>query len=766
MMLRMISRVCLAMIVLTTLLVSPAPAFADPDTTNCLYPTPADRFGITVYAEDEIGAYDVTPLGARRYLNWRADPISSHPNAMSYYFMVRVSERGHSPTAAVLGEIARNNPGGIWIIGNEADVVWQDNTSPAGYVSAFHSAYTAIKSADPNARFVMNGVVQVSPLRLAWLNQVWDIYYATYGVAIPVDIWNIHTYVANEMHQEWGFEIPPGIGNAVGYTVHLGSQWTQVNTPGASGGTVHRSRTPGAKAYFAFRGNQVTVFLGTGPDAGIAELYIDQAATPVAEVDLYAPTPGAISRTFSNLQPPGGVLQDRHNIRIQVTGRRNPASSDTWIRVDAMEAPSTASLPGGRFEDNSPLRAMIVVSVDDHDDLDLIAQQIRDFRQWMRDRGLRNKPLINTEYGILMTEDIGFDYPRVRTFMLNSFDRFLNGLTDPTLGYPADGNRLLQEWFWFALAVEDFEGRAVNTGLYHRYTRAIKPLGNDFANYVQPLRQDYVDLEIFGTTVTPYWPIFAGGSSVLHIDTMLRNRGNVASGPFDVNVRAGNGTLLASRSFTMLPKRYDPGYVVPITHDWQVTMTGPRTVRVIADENGQVPEPCQPNNEASVEVTPPQFTDLALSNLRTDPASLAPISPGSVTTVTLQVDLHNLGAIGTAASQVQVRFWNGDPNAGGALIGAQTLTPGNVTLPVTVDLAWPNVGAGQYEIYARVEPVPEETNLDNNTQQISLLLPGSLAHLPLIGHRYRITRGVDGLVADHALWPMARTGAHLPAVEQ
>ena len=128
-----------------------------------------------------------------------------------------------------------------------------------------------------------------------------------------------------------------------------------------------------------------------------------------------------------------------------------------------MEAPSTASLPGGRFEDNNPLRARIEVTVDDHDNIDLIKQQIRDFRQWMNSHGQRNKPLINTEYGILMTEDVGFTYSRVRTFMLNSFDAFLNNLSDPTLGYPADGNRLLQEWFWFSLAVNDFEGRVVNT---------------------------------------------------------------------------------------------------------------------------------------------------------------------------------------------------------------------------------------------------------------------------------------------------------------
>jgi hypothetical protein len=432
-----------------------------------------------------------------------------------------------------------------------------------------------------------------------------------------------------------------------------------------------------------------------------------------------------------------------------------------------MEAPSTASLPGGRFEDNDPLRATIVVSVDDHDNIDLIKQQIRDFRQWMFDRGQRDKPLINTEYGILMTEDLGFDYPRVRTFMLDSFDTFLNDLDDPALGYPADDNRLLQEWFWFALAVNDFEGRIVHTGLFDSNTRVIKPLGTDFGSFVQPLHQDYVDLEIFNPSVTPYWPIFAGDPSLLRVQSQLRNRGNIASGPFSVTFRAGNGSLLATQPFTGLPKRYDPGYLTTVVHDWNVIMSTPGSVRIIANENNQVAEPCLPNNEASVEVTPPGSTDLALSNLRTDPATLPIIQPGATVTLTFEVDLLNLGSVGTSASQVEVKFWNGNPNAGGTLLGIETLTPGQVTLPATISFQWPDRGMGRYEIYARVEPAPEETNLQNNTQHLSVLLAGSIMHLPVVTHRYRTPRSAGELAAGaHPLWQPVRTAQHLPNIGQ
>ncbi len=189
-------------------------------------------------------------------------------------------------------------------------------------------------------------------------------------------------------------------------------------------------------------------------------------------------------------------------------------------------------------------------------------------------------------------------------------------------------------------------------------------------------------------------------------------------------------------------------------------------MRVIADENNQVAEPCEPNNEAYIQVTPQPHTDLALSNLRTDPATLPNIRPGATTTVTLQVDLLNLGSVGTAASQVQITFWNGDPGAAGTLIGVETLTPGDVTLPATVSLQWPGRSAGQYEVYARVEPAPEETNLQNNLQHLTVSLFSSTVRLPGVMVRSRIPSSAGETAAAYPFWPPVRTTHHLPATGQ
>lgn len=731
-----------AVILAVTTVLGPATALAQPagpEDSNCLYPSPTDRFGVTVFHDQSIDWYDVRPLSAGKYLDWQARLSPSQPSGMRYYHMIHVSESAFYPSDDTLRQIVRANIGSTWMIGNEADVFWQDNVTPEAYARHFHDAYVTIREIDPTAKFASNGVGQVSRLRLAWLDRVLSAYRTLYGTEIPVDIWNIHTYIANEMHLQWGSEIPPGIPNAVGYTVNYGTQWSMATDTGASGGTVHESRTTGADAWFAFHGNEVTIFLRSGPDAGIAAIYLDQSATPVAEVDLYAASRGTVSRRYTNLAPVTGY-EDRHAIRVEVTGRKNAASSNTWVRVDAIRAPSTYTLPGGRFEDNDPLRARIITNIDDHANVDKIVEQIRDFRQWMLNKGLRNKPLIDTEHGILGTADLGFDYLRVRTFMLDSFNRFLNNLVDANLGYPEDGNRMLQEWFWFALAVDQFEGRVSNSGLYSVQTRQIKPLGQDFAAYVTTLKQNYRDLEAYALTLTPTWALFSGDRSLIKIQGVVRNVGNSAAGPFQVVSRLGNGTQIAAWNVTGLAQRFEPGHTQELTYDWQEVISSNRTIKLIADEADQIVEPCgSTNNTKQVQLVAPALTDLAVSNLTTVPALVPPIESGTTTTVSLKVNLDNLGSIGTSLPQLSVKFWDGDPAAGGTLIGSQAFNRGGVTLPATATVNWPNVPPGNHTVFATVDAAPEETNLQNNRQTISFFVPVGVAYFPLIRDRGRVT---------------------------
>jgi hypothetical protein len=120
-----------------------------------------------------------------------------------------------------------------------------------------------------------------------------------------------------------------------------------------------------------------------------------------------------------------------------------------------------------------------LLEVQDNDRLDLFQQHLADFRVWMRDRGYRDRPLVVTEFSILMPFSYGFYTPRVGAFMTGAFDWMLTA-TSPETGYPADGNRLVQRWAWYAIAAADYP-----TGnLFHPESHQMTPLGRIYADYL------------------------------------------------------------------------------------------------------------------------------------------------------------------------------------------------------------------------------------------------------------------------------------------
>ncbi len=713
--------------------------------TSCLYPSAHERFGITV--DGDITRFNVSTFPAGSYMDWAARANPTHPNSMIYFPMVRPMANGYWPNGDALVEAVRTSPGATWMIGNEAETVWMDNLTPGEYARAYHDATTAIRALDPTAKFAFTSVATVSTLRLAWLDMALSEYRRLYGADPEVDMWTVHTYVVNEMANEWGAEIPTGIANAVGYN----GNWTEAAVAGASGGTVHQSRQTNAKAYFAFRGPQATLYLRTGPDAGRAAIYIDHRTDPVETVDLYTETPGSLTRTYTNLvRPTDPRLGNRHHLRVQVTGLKHPNSSNTWVQVDALAASSTTGLAGGRLENNDPMQARIVTDVNNHDNISMIADQVRRFRQWMAANGQRNKPLVNSEYGILMTEDLGFTYERVRTFMLNSFNLFVNDLQDPALGLPEDDNRLLQQWFWFALNQDTFEGRVVHTGLYSNATNQIKPLGQEFVNYVRPLVQSYVDLETTTLTLTPTWPLFEGEPSSVQVQAEIVNRGIAASGPFTAQLTEG-ATIANSWPVTGLAKRFDNGDRITLTGEWRPVVYGNRIVTLTADNPQQTTDNCRVNNVRSATLTPPAFTDLAVANLRTDPDPLTPVNPGETMTVTLQVDVLNLGSQGTNADHIRVRFWDTASPAGDVLLHTHALERGSAPVPMRLTYAWANLPPGVYNVAVTVDGVPEETNLANNRVTLRFMVPAQNLYLPLLTRRYQTPRSLGALLPDAPL---------------
>jgi hypothetical protein len=177
-----------------------------------------------------------------------------------------------------------------------------------------------------------------------------------------------------------------------------------------------------------------------------------------------------------------------------------------------------------------------VYCVAEHDDISVFAEQIIAMRTWMKAHGQQNKPLILSEFSILypyvvtngdcwVKDENGncFTPQRVTNFLNSSFN-YLDTTTDPNLGYPKDGYRLVQQSLWFSIDNGNGVGNVSNLVRNNVLTQP----GQAFVSYVQGLStqinlyQDGVNNPVLdtgtGSTV----------NAVLKIN--IRNGGNVAPG--------------------------------------------------------------------------------------------------------------------------------------------------------------------------------------------------------------------------------------------
>jgi hypothetical protein len=302
------------------------------------------RFGFAAAAHPA-EEYDVSRLHADWYIQYPGYRSDAGPEELEYAQIVRLNEEFDPPDEREIVDYARSHAGTLWMIGNEPDAPAQDCVTPTDYAAIYHELYNFIKAADPQAQVAIGGVVQGTPLRLQYLDQVLSEYRRLFGEKIPVDVWNVHGFILRERVDSWGCQVPCGL-----------------------------SATQG-------------------------RLY----------------------------------------------------------------------------------------STDDHDNMAIFEEQIVRFRQWMRDNGERDKPLIVSEYGILLPVALGYDRARIERFMLATFDYFLTASSD-SLGYPEDGNRLVQAWCWYSLDHKNFEGYESYGHLFDPDTRRITSLGMAYAEYTAPLQ--------------------------------------------------------------------------------------------------------------------------------------------------------------------------------------------------------------------------------------------------------------------------------------
>lgn len=182
-------------------------------------PTPSvpllARMGISGDLRDLDGGL-AAGLSFGLFLNWGV--VMEQPAAnITFWQMVRLGEdEGVKISWEELEKAVANQPGSVWIVGNEPDVIWQDNVTPERYAELYHEVYTFVTERDPTAQVAIGGITQPTPLRLAYLDRVLTAYETQFGQVMPVDIWTVHAFILREEAGSWGVDIPPGMSEQEG----------------------------------------------------------------------------------------------------------------------------------------------------------------------------------------------------------------------------------------------------------------------------------------------------------------------------------------------------------------------------------------------------------------------------------------------------------------------------------------------------------------------------------------------------------------------
>jgi len=146
------------------------------------------------------------------------------------------------------------------------------------------------------------------------------------------------------------------------------------------------------------------------------------------------------------------------------------------------------------FDDAVRAAALSDLTSCDNADPVLFQQLIWSFREWLVEHDQGDKPLIISEYGVLMPDLLltnGAD--DVLRFMNVTFT-FMLTASDPVLGYSDDGDRLVQRWLWYSLngplpewvlIGENWCWSGFNGSLYDcQHPDRLTPFGDFFRDYV------------------------------------------------------------------------------------------------------------------------------------------------------------------------------------------------------------------------------------------------------------------------------------------
>ncbi len=269
----------------------------------------------------------------------------------------------------------------------------------------------------------------------------------------------------------------------------------------------------------------------------------------------------------------------------------------------------------------------------EHDDLDIFVHQVRMMRQWMRDNGYQNTPLVLTEFGILWPyhyygtcsdqvcpENPPVDYgcfcdenletfhpQRVADFAEATFDYLLSA-KDQGLGYPPDAYRLVQQFVWYSVQT-DGTSHASNLVEFTDTSYSLTVPGQRWNQYVTALPEE---LNLFPSRVPTVVGRAPDGVSpvTVTLTVEVRNNGNaIVDQPVTVTFYRDSALEqpIGSSIITDIGG-CSRGWAVAMT-TWDDLPTGSHRFWVRVDSTGVVDETDETDNVASgiVYINQPQL---------------------------------------------------------------------------------------------------------------------------------------------------------------
>jgi hypothetical protein len=247
----------------------------------------------------------------------------------------------------------------------------------------------------------------------------------------------------------------------------------------------------------------------------------------------------------------------------------------------------------------------------DHVDINIFKSLVTDFRSWLNRNGYIDKPLVVTEWGVLMPlwflSNEGVTETDMNNFIRDAA-QFMDTATDSVTGYSADNYHLVQRHALYSLDDDStFDDGFDRWGSY--LMRSTPPyttttVGLAYQEQVAAGRQPVVDLLPYRVTTEPAPLVSAGVPISPVINVAIANAGNSAPITWPsvrfYDVTDGQQVQIGQEIFA--PPVTGCGTLTQVSFVWPELTPGLHLLSIEVNPTGRIPEVTLNNNQAVFQV--------------------------------------------------------------------------------------------------------------------------------------------------------------------